>query len=252
MQKKIKDKLIQEILGYFLQAEGFSYLMYDVQTWIFERKKRDVKQNICVHDKGDSMRLYLQTNAYRQMPVFDKKIVDREKYKGDRLGFWEYKNDEEFAMILEIYKEALEDRGLQELERISEHATEIRPTPESNRYLYEHHAELFEEYRLKLGLDSGNLEVFAVMEVIKNELERLQGREFSNVLPNLIGLAAVCGETIVKSYDAKWEWRNNNETCWVEMPKLGIYMLQTVINSWDKEPNKIIDKVKERIEYNFD
>lgn len=103
--------------------------------------------------------------------------------------------------------------GLDELEKMSIPTTEARPKPETNRYLYEHHRELYEEYKEKLCGECKSWE--DVVGVIQEKIEETWDQPFAEVEDMLIGLAALYALFgVYVDVGFSYDWKGNVSTQW--------------------------------------
>lgn len=222
-------KIIQEILGTELEKRGFTYMPNT--SWSYERVKDKVWQSISVvcerYCKG-YIKMVFMTNAYGQ------KAKELDDFVPEQLPeYWHYETEEELRKIIEQFKEWTLTYGLSELEKISVPTTEARPKPETNRYLYEHHRELYEEYKEKLCENCDSWE--DVVRVVQNEIKKTWDQPFCEVEDMLIGLAALYAYALNEGEEGDWVWRERSNSCILDGP-LGtftrLHPLQDVISSW--------------------
>ena len=233
MQKKEKTKIIEEILGKYLQEKNFEYKGYvkDIKGWAYEKKKGDITQTIMIYEHCSGLRLHLTTDAYMQGDLLDSSIIPKEKCCLNYMGFWGYKTKEDFQEIVDTFKAALEDKGLKELDKMSCHKTEVRPTAEREWYLYENHKELNRTMRAKLGILQDVTDIDIIGDILHKELLKRKngGKE---IIPDLIGLAAVYGEALVNYLNWKWIWDEKRKSCTVQIKYVYDCPLITIFKNW--------------------
>jgi len=229
---KIKD-LVQKVIGEAVKPIGFELESCDRETWVYVKEEGDIKKNIMIHllQKG-KMKLYFSTNAYGHKSVDGASLEKGGEKKGDSLGIYHFSNEQEFIETLECFRKIIFDYGLSELERMSAPTTEVRPTRETNLFLYENHAELNKQYREKLNIDD-NMTHQEIFKIIQDYLVDTQGVEFEDVKRDLIGLAAVAGYVYLDACNGAWQW--DNDKCWItnreKYPK-DAYPLGIIIDHW--------------------
>lgn len=225
-------KIIQEILGTELEKRGFTYMPNT--SWSYERVKDKVWQSISVvcerYCKG-YIKMVFMTNAYGQ------KAKELDDFVPEQLPeYWHYETEEELRKIIEQFKEWTLTYGLSELEKISVPTTEARPKPETNRYLYEHHRELYEEYKEKLCENCDSWE--DVVRVVQNEIKKTWDQPFCEVEDMLVGLAALYAYALNRGEEGEWKWDVKMNACSLH-GVLGTYMnilpLFDIVNAWSNK-----------------
>lgn len=136
-------KNVTNIIGQTLEREGFIYHK-DYGVWEFKRKKNDITQNIVVlrhrYFAGQiKVLFYTATSGMQEFRNFVPEVNKTQE-------FWEYKTEKELREVLEQFREWIEKYGLEFLGSISVLTEEAREKMEANRYLYEHHREIYERY----------------------------------------------------------------------------------------------------------
>ena len=234
MQRREKTKLIEEILGKYLKKQGYIYngYTYSVKGWRYTKTKDNVNCMITIDEYGNAIRLWLSTDAYMQGLITDKEIVSEENYNANIFGFWDYTNKEDFKKILEIYKDALDNKGLALLEQISHHYTSIRPTADMHKYLYENHEYLNKTYRSLFDLPVKEFDENFIGDFLNNKLEKMNNLGSEEIISNLLGLAAIYGDTLVQNLKGEWIWETKQQMCWIEVPHSGDFPIITIFNAW--------------------
>ncbi len=237
-------KIIQEILGEELEKEGFTYASGDTKSWCYERTKDGVWQIISVvrerYCKG-YIKMIFTTNAYGQK---DRELNDF--VPEDLPEYWHYETEEELLQIIGQFKDWVFAYGLKGLEKMSQPTTEAHPKPETNRYLYEHHKELYEEYREKMQIEDDDWK--EVIEKIEKRIEETWDRPFQEMEEELIGLAALYAYALNEGEEGKWVWHERASMCMVDKVAntvKTIFPLMKVICAWgDKELNSLTNQYK--------
>lgn len=228
-------KIIHEELGQELENIGFHYVSGERLFWPYEREEDGIKQEIMVvrdrYEKG-YIKVIFHTNAYMQRPREFCDFVPEEGAK--RWDFWGFDNEEEFRGVLKEFKRLIFTYGLDFLETISKPATDAVPTREMQKYLYEHHQELFEKYQKELGTEGKSAE--EVIEIITGKIEEMLDKPYTEVKDALISFAALCGHTICWGDRGDWVWDDERGIC--EIQKIldtwvNEYILNQVIAEWD-------------------
>lgn len=226
-------KIIQEILGTELEKQGFEYMPNT--SWSYERVKDGVWQSISVvrerYCKG-YIRMVFMTNAYGQKAKGLDDFVPEEQLP----EYWHYENEDELRKIIEQFRDWTLMYGMEQLEKMSVPTTEARPKPETNRYLYEHHQELYEEYKEKL---CGKCDSWKdAIRVVQDKIAEIWDQPFNEVEDILIGLSALYAYALNEGEEGKWVWKDKANACLIE-ELLGtfasVYPLQDVITAWRRK-----------------
>ena len=208
-------KIIEEELGQELEGAGFHPDFREKDVWPYEREKSGVKQTITIitgRYSKKALKVLFDTDAYGQRTMEFCNFVPEEDVKHQE--FWRYKNDEELKTVLREFKRLIMTYGLKCLETMSKPTTNAVPTEEMERYLYQNHEKLYDEYSMKLQTQGKSAE--EVIEIIDRTIEQNRGELFENVKDLLIGLAALYGHTISWGDRGNWVWNENNKMCWLE------------------------------------
>ena len=228
-------KIINEELGQELEKIGFHYVSGERLFWPYEREKGGIKQEIMVardrYEKG-YIKVIFHTNAYMQRP---REFCDFVPEEGAKYwDFWGFDNEKELREVLKEFKRLIFTYGLDFLEIISKPATDAVPTKEKQKYLYQHHQELFIKYQEELGTEGKSAE--EVIGIINQKIEEILDRPYTEVEDRLMGFAALYGHTICWGDRGDWVW--NEEKGWCQIEKvLGLrraeYILNLVVYEWD-------------------
>ena len=155
--------------------------------------------------------------------------------------YWHYETEEELRQIIMQFKEWIFTYGLEGLEKMSQPTTEARPKPETNRYLYEHHRELNEEYREKMGIQGE--EWVDVIRKIQKRIEETWDLPFSQMEEELIGLAALYAYAINDGKEGNWFWHGMANLCVVEgvtETSPNLIPLKDIILTWKQKRTSIL------------
>ena len=219
-----KYKYIKKYVGDPLKSEGFRYDGFESGgIWTFCRRKGDVTQIVRICQErflGNMAEVILSTDAYGQLPK--------------TIAWSSYDNEEEFEAAAKKFYEKIKSEGLELLEKMSVPVTEIRPTAEAERYLFENHEELCWEYKDKLCASFPRM----IWEEHENE-------NFETFKRDLIGIAAVYGGIYEEKCQAKWNCHEGTRTL-MEIGNKTCYPLEEIIFCWrDRE----YDFLWERYQY---
>lgn len=240
------SRIIQEIIGTRIKHLGFEFSINDRATWVYVKQTEELKQEITIRllSKG-RIKLYFSTNAYGQRSIDGASLVKEGEYGGDILGVYNYSNEQEFREILECFNRTILVYGLEALKKISIPTTEIRPTNETNLYLYENHVELNKRYREVLKIDE-NTTYNEIFSIIQDYITEIQGQEFEKIKTSLIGLAAIAGTVLVGISDGNWVWTPDVNVCWVsnneKYPKR-CCPLVIIIESWRDNTGNVVERL---------
>jgi len=231
------SKLIKEIIGESIKPNGFELKAHDRESWVYTKQAGEFTQRITIRVVSrDFTRLNFSTNAFGQKQVDGASLVKEGENKGDEIGDYIFKTEQEFTEVLEYFKKIIFDYGFEALERMSAHTTEVRPTKETNLYLYENHEELNKLYREKLNIDDSTAHE-DIFQIIQDYLVKTQGSKFEDIKQDLIGIAAVYGTVYAGACNGGWEWDSESNICWVtDLEKYPIkeYPLSKILHCWRK------------------
>lgn len=231
----IVKKVIQEELGQELEKIGFKFVSGERLFWPYEREKDGIKQEIIIaRDRYEkkSIKVIFHTSAYGQSPKEFCDFVPEDGAK--RWDLWGYENEEELRGILREFKRLIFTYGLDFLETISKPSTDAIPTEEKNRYLYEHHQELYEEYQEKLGTKGKKPE--EAIEIMYAAIGEILDEPFEKIEDMLVGIAALYGHTICWGDKGEWSWDEERKECVIKHvlgTRANISILNVVYISWD-------------------
>ena len=228
-------KIIHEELGQELENIGFHYVSGERLFWPYEREKDGIKQEIMVardrYEKG-YIKIIFHTNAYMQKPREFSDFVPEEGAK--HWDFWGFDNEEELRDVLKEFKRLIFTYGLDFLETISKPETDAVPTREKQRYLYEHHQELHEQYQKEMKTAGKSAE--EVIEVIYQKMEETLDKPYAEVEDLLMGFAALYGHTICWGDRGDWVWNEERGICQIDKV-LGTWVEEDILNlvvyEWD-------------------
>lgn len=166
-------KNVTNIIGQTLEREGFIYHK-DYGVWEFKRKKNDITQNIVVlrhrYFAGQiKVLFYTATSGMQEFRNFVPEVNKTQE-------FWEYKTEKELREVLEQFREWIEKYGLEFLDSISVLTEEAREKMEANRYLYEHHREIYERYYDKWEMK--NKEPLENIQFLNSKIEEIYDKDF--------------------------------------------------------------------------
>lgn len=241
---KMKDRkmtikrIIQEELGKTLEEHGFKFTKAEPCFWPYEREKDGIHQEILVardrYEKG-YIKMIFSTNAYGQRPKEFRDFVPEEGAK--KWDYWGYENEEQLREVLREFKRLILAYGLNFIEEISKPATDAIPTEKANRYLLEHHQNLYIEYQEKLKVeDKEAKEAKEAIITIHEKLKEMLDEPFSKVEDALIGLAALYGHIISWINRGEWIWDEQERACSIERilgTKEDIQPLNVMVLVWD-------------------
>jgi len=248
-----KTEIIQEVIGNTIKPYGFAYLGIEDGAWIYRKELGDLRQDIDIRLMSkDQLNLYFSTNAPLQRPCCADELIKEGERRGNKpFGYFRFTCEQEFIEVIEYFKKIIFDYGVDALDKRSVPATEIRPTKETNSYLFENHEELNRRYREKFNIDKST-EYTVIFQIIQEYLIQTQGREFSDVLDTLIGLAAVVGTVIADASDGVWEWDSRNNICWVSQKQKyprSYYPLGSIINRFREKPEHTFNSLNAKYNY---
>lgn len=245
-----KIKEIKKVIGNALTPYEFRVDYSDANEGVcFVRESGNLKQFIdiqIIHSKY--LALKFSTNAYQQRIIDGSEFFPEKKstflYPGIPFPreWWPWSNDEEFVDTLNTFKSIILEHGIKALEEISTPSTEIRPTIQADWELYQNHRELNHKYRVILEIENES-STRKVVEKIHEVLLNTRSKNFKEVEPTLIGLAAVYGEELLSKRGGEWQWREDlDKICWIDKMKGGVgatYPLNDIIGYWREGMNDI-------------
>ncbi|MEY8265213.1 hypothetical protein AALA79_02355 [Lachnospiraceae bacterium 64-25] len=228
-------KIIQEELGKTLEEHGFKFTKAEPCFWPYEREKDGIRQEIVVardrYEKG-YIKMIFSTSAYGQRPKEFRDFVPEEGAK--KWDYWGYESEVELRKVLREFKRLMLAYGFSFIEKMSEPSTDAIPTEEANRYLLEHHQELYIKYQKKLQVEEK--EAGEVIDIIYEKLKEILNQSFSQVENLLIGLSALYGHTIIWGNKGEWNWDEKESACCIDKilgTREDIQPLNFVITVWD-------------------
>ena len=228
-------KVIQEELGKVLEEQGFKFTKAEPCFWPYEREKNGVHQEIMVardrYEKG-YIKVIFATNAYGQRPKEFRDFVPEEGAK--KWDYWGYGNEEELREVLREFKRLILEYGLDFIEEISKPATDAIPTEESNRYLLQHHQELYDEYQKTVKAEGKDAR--EVIKIVYQKLKEMLDMPFEQAEKTLIGLSALYGHAICWGNKGRWIWDEQRRACCIEKileTMEDMLPLNLIIEVWD-------------------
>ena len=242
-------KLIQEIIGTELEKYGFAP-MPDT-SWGYDRVVDNVWQSIVVLRErfcSGYIRMIFMTNAYGQ------KIKGLDDFvPGELPEYWHYETERELRSILEQFRDWTLAYGLDELKKMSIPTVEARPKPETNRYLYENHSELYEKYKKMLCENCTSWD--EVIEAVQDRIKKMWELPFNEAEDVLIGLSALYAYALNEGKEGEWVWNEKANACTVDNvfdTFVSVYPLQDIISSWRNKNIKGLSDKREDILNTFE
>lgn len=216
---------MRKIIGETVLVHGFMEKSEDRLGICYSRNKGKVNQCIYIDNiLGNYLRVIFHTNAYMQPDLAgydvlckkgEDKNTDFTNFLDMKVRLWKWEDKSQFISILNIFKEIITKYGLDILEEISVDFTDIHPTEESHKKLYEQHVELNQFYRKELKIETEKDSV-KVLEAIHRKLKEIEKESFKDTEDTLIGLAAVYGEEIVLKSGGEWQLRKDiGNSCFI-------------------------------------
>ena len=222
MIKLNRGKLVRKYIGEAMAPFGFEYKGYKGDSWVFERKQKNVVQTIGIcpyrfEPSWITFELYTTARGCMGKQASDIEGVD---WQLDLTGYRQYRNEEEFIEVLQQMKELLIKKGLKMLYEMSIEEEET-DTDEMYHELYYHHDELCERFIEKTGIkatgyDEENINHW--FEVIEERLAVLKQGDWEEAKEELIEMAAFLGNQLVKYMGGEWYHFKSayHESCSVE------------------------------------
>lgn len=206
-------KLIQEIIGTELEKHGFAP-MPDT-SWGYDRVVDNVWQSI---------------------------VVLRERFCSGYIRM---------IFMTNVYGQKV--KGLDELKKMSIPTVEARPKPETNRYLYENHSELYEKYKKMLCENCTSWD--EVIEAVQDRIKEIWELPFNEAEDVLIGLSALYAYALNEGKEGEWVWNEKANACTVDNvfdTFVSVYPLQDIISSWRNKNIKGLSDKREDILNTFE
>lgn len=226
-----KTKIVKEVLLDDMQNKGYDY-QYDQEMWIFEKQEEKLKKIIYVMDvHRQSIKFVFDTNAYGQMQIEGIDFVNKQKIRTDGLRCCVYTNEDDFRQIMYEIKRVIEEKGDEIFAKISEPTTEVIPTPELQKQLFDNYEELASKGEELL--DIKNRQGKGRITALINRL-RWTGRTktFQEVKDELVMLSAVFGEICREQSKGEWVYQRN--CCYVKIKKSELMLpLNLVFMAWE-------------------
>ena len=210
MEKKLnRGKLVRKYIGEGLKEEGFSYVGYRGDLWMFEKPyKENIVQlvgiNIYRFDIWQ-VTFSLATNVPGKMYT-DAVHIPGIGGNGMLPGYWAYQDEESFIKALKEMLVFIKEPGMKLLEEASIPEPEY-DTSEMHEELYLNHGKLAESFIQKTGLaatgyNRENLERW--FDCIEERITELRKDDFGARKNEWLEIAAFLGEQIVKYCEGRW------------------------------------------------
>lgn len=228
-----RTKIVKEVLLEYMQNKGYSY-QYDQGTWIFEKQEGKLKQSIFVMDvHHESVKFDFATNVYGQDQVEGINFVNKQKIRINELRCCAYKNEDDFRQIMCEIKRVIVEKGDEIFAEISEPKTEVIPTSELQKQLFENHDELAIQGKNLLNIE--NKQGREKIEALTKRLEwTRKTKTFQEVKDELVMLSAIYGTICQEVSQGEWIYQNNS--CYVINKKnTKIPPLNLIFMAWDRE-----------------
>lgn len=202
MREDVKKKYVSKILSPFLQEKGFAEEYYeedvDGSSWVYKRKAE--KNRIQVIEIIDKFRYsILQFYIYgerRKYTISDLDMPHLELMN----EFVKYDNEVEFSSMIVYYKELIDQRILDYLNKLSTERKSVILTLEHYDYVKYNNAKRWEKFEQEnKGIDSVEF-----ISIIKQQVSFLDGKPFEEVVWGLLDITCIYGNWIINNYGGNW------------------------------------------------
>lgn len=212
-----KTEIIKEKLYSYLEEKGFQYEYdrTDGEIWIFKKQDRDLEKSIIIDNVTD-LGINLCFSVYGYGQVEWRKLEDESKF--NKFKRRDYKNEKEFEALIEEIRKIIVQRADEILGSMGGTYEEREATRSLKRRLYDEHKQLAEKGKTLLGLENviGMRRIYIIFE----HIQKLQGREWQEILDDVFMLSAVYGEIYREITNGHWEYSEEGAgQCVVVAPK---------------------------------
>lgn len=245
-----RKNIVVEIMEKRTASYGFQYKEYTYNAWIFTRQVEEVSQNITIlknpHDQAYSLILDVNEAGYCDM----RDITDNPEYKDQWIS---YTTEEERIMVLNKLGDFLDKYGINKLNELVQwektRVKPIKPTIEMSKRLCEEHTELTLQFIQRNHAE--DLSEEEILQLVKQELVELRGKDYEDVQEKLLELAAVYGDMFIKKVGGCFNYLN--EIPYVSIPEdPAICVFRDIVTAWQKnEENSIIEYYNRTCERNI-
>lgn len=225
-----KKKIIIEIFTECPMVKDYKFYVDEDGDFHFEKEKDDIVNDFLIQDVyGEYLRVAFMTDVNETAYVTD--WVD--KNICNIVPGWgcEYKNEEDFKVIVREAKRIFEEYSEEMFQKLSIPPERDDSTPEMERELYENREQLIKEGIRFLGIDGiiGLKRVHMIVEKIKE----LQDTPFQSVISDLIMLSAVYGSIYCEISHGEWQFDGKMVSISNDELFLRTHPLKEIIHAWE-------------------
>jgi len=204
-KKMNKNKLVLEIVNPIMIEKGFQ-LERVGSAWFWIKEVSGTKQEVYIVDRNGMLDLHIGSgrgdvsgmSGYVLHQTLDNPRTDTSEWS---YLFQEDRKEHLYEDILKDFKDIIEKNCDYLLEEIAEAVKKVVPNKKHFMYLYENHIELAKTYRKKCGIV--DQDILTVAEILLDNVEKLIGKPLNEVENDLIGMAVVFEEELIKQYGGK-------------------------------------------------
>ena len=220
-----KGKLIEKYIGEKLEPLKFSYMGRVGDSWVFERKLKDIIQTISLYEyrfaeNMISFELYTNVPGKGIVQAIDIPEIEWSKRMP---GFFDYEDEESFIKVLTTMGNLFVEKGMDLLKELSI-PNKIEAKNEMYHELYFHHEILTEQFKQRYQIESVVFDLEHInhwFQIIENITEELQKGEFEEAKQPLVEIAAFLGDSLIECRGGEWSryTREGFESCMVHKVK---------------------------------
>ena len=231
-----RAQIIKDSLYDYLSEIGYSYIS-DRNIWVFRKEEGEITKEIAIYDMyGEAVDFDFRTTVGGAEGI---PYMDSSKVRLNDQGFCDYRNEEEFRILIDEIKRIIMTRGEEIFNEISVISEEQRLTWDMEKEFFESYEQLIESGStfLKIKNETGEEK----LKIIIEQLKKLHGKSVQEVRKELLMLAALYGQIYMEEFEG--EWKYINRYCVMDYKGGKFRPLEELILYWkcnDDEKYKII------------
>ena len=198
-----RAQIIKDSLYDYLSEKGYSYIS-DRNIWVFRKEEGEITKEIAIYDMyGEAVDFDFRTTVGGAEGI---PYMDSSKVRLNDQGFCEYRNEEEFRILIDEIKRIIVTRGEEIFNEISVISEEQRLTWEMEKELFDNHEQLIEKGKIFFGIENETGE--EKIDMIIAKLKSIKGKSLQEVREELLMLSAVYGQMYEEKFEGKWVYYN--------------------------------------------
>ncbi|PPK80589.1 hypothetical protein BXY41_106179 [Lacrimispora xylanisolvens] len=239
-----KKSVVVEIMEKRLSPYDFQYVDYNNLIWTFSREVEGVEQYIAIQksqwENSYALNLYVYGVG---LPIYrTKELINDPKYNWDFLSF---NNQQDQREVLNKLLDVAEKYGIDKLNELANEKKVMvespKPTTQMYKKLYEENAVLMKQFMSRIN--AVDLPEADILQLLKKELEEIQGEMYEDIQDKLVELASVYGNMLIKKLGGRWEYVKSSGKASVDIPLFcRCNILVDFIEAWQKGEENLIIK----------